>query len=208
MADISYTPALEKLARHFRSLPGVGKKSSYRMAFSVLDMKEEAAKDFAQAIMDAKTKLKRCSLCQNICEDELCPVCSNENRNKKLICVVENPRDVNAIQKISDYNGVFHVLDGVISPLDGKTPEMIKIKELVSRVNDLCAEGNAEEVEVILATNPSVEGDATAMYIGRLLSPFGVKVSRLAHGIPVGGDLEYTDEVTLSKAIENRLIVN
>ena len=204
MADISYTPSLEKLARHFRALPGVGKKSSYRMAFAVLDMKEEVASEFANAILEAKTKLKRCSLCQNICEEELCPVCSNENRNKKLICVVENPRDVNAIQKISDYKGVFHVLDGVISPLEGKTPDMIRIKELVSRVNDLCAENSAEEIEIILATNPSVEGDATAMYIGRLLNPFGVKVSRLAHGIPVGGDIEYADEVTLYRAMEGR----
>lgn len=204
MADIFYTPSVERLAGAFRSLPGVGKKSSYRMAFSVLDMPEEKAKEFAAAILEAKKTVTRCTVCQNISEGEICRICADEKRDKKTICVVENPRDVNAIERISEYNGVFHVLYGVISPLEGKTPEMIKIKELISRVNDLCASYEPKEIEVIIATNPSTEGDATAMYISRLLSPFGVRVSRLAYGIPVGGDLEYTDEVTLFRALKGR----
>ncbi len=204
MADIFYTPSVERLAQAFRSLPGVGKKSSYRMAFSVLDMPEDKAKEFADAILEAKKTTTRCSVCQNISEGEICRICADEKRDKKTICVVENPRDVNAIERISEYKGVFHVLYGVISPLEGKTPEMIKIKELVSRVNTLCSTAEPKEIEVIIATNPSTEGDATAMYISRLLSPFGVKVSRLAYGIPVGGDLEYTDEVTLFRALKGR----
>lgn len=204
MADIFYTPSVERLAGAFRSLPGVGKKSSYRMAFSVLDMPEEKAKEFAAAILEAKKTVTRCTVCQNISEGEICRICADEKRDKKTICVVENPRDVNAIERISEYNGVFHVLYGVISPLEGKTPEMIKIKELISRVNDLCASFEPKDIEVIIATNPSTEGDATAMYISRLLSPFGVRVSRLAYGIPVGGDLEYTDEVTLFRALKGR----
>lgn len=204
MAEISYTPSIEKLAQSFRSLPGVGKKSAYRMAFAVLEMPEEKALSFANSIIEAKKNAKKCSVCQNISESDICHICSDEKRNKNVICVVENPRDVNAIERISEYKGVFHVLYGVISPLEGKTPEMIKIKELIARVNELCKTSKPEEIEVILATNPSTEGDATAMYISRLLSPFGVKVSRLAYGIPVGGDLEYTDEVTLFRALEGR----
>ena len=204
MAEISYTPSIEKLAQSFRSLPGVGKKSAYRMAFAVLEMPEEKALSFANSIIEAKKNAKKCSVCQNISESDVCHICSDEKRNKNVICVVENPRDVNAIERISEYKGVFHVLYGVISPLEGKTPEMIKIKELIARVNELCKTSKPEEIEVILATNPSTEGDATAMYISRLLSPFGVKVSRLAYGIPVGGDLEYTDEVTLFRALEGR----
>lgn len=204
MADIFYTPSVERLAQAFRSLPGVGKKSSYRMAFSVLDMPEEKAKEFAAAILEAKKTTTHCSVCQNISEGEICRICADEKRDNKTICVVENPRDVNAIERISEYKGVFHVLYGVISPLEGKTPEMIKIKELISRVNDLCACCEPKDIEVIIATNPSTEGDATAMYISRLLSPFGVRVSRLAYGIPVGGDLEYTDEVTLFRALKGR----
>lgn len=204
MADISYTPSIERLAQSFRTLPGIGKKSAYRMAFAVLEMPEEKALQFANSIIEAKKNAKKCSVCQNISESDICHICGDEKRNKNTICVVENPRDVNAIERISEYKGVFHVLYGVISPLEGKTPEMIKIKELVLRINDLCSETKPEEIEVILATNPSTEGDATAMYISRLLSPFGVRVSRLAYGIPVGGDLEYTDEVTLFRALEGR----
>ena len=204
MADTLYTPSIEKLAQSFRSLPGIGKKSAYRMAFAVLEMPEEKAMQFANSIIEAKNNTKKCSVCQNISESDICHICSDEKRNKNTICVVENPRDVNAIERIAEYKGVFHVLYGVISPLEGKTPEMIKIKELISRVNGLCAKTDPKEVEVILATNPSTEGDATAMYISRLLSPFGVRVSRLAYGIPVGGDLEYTDEVTLFRALEGR----
>lgn len=204
MADISYTPSIERLAQSFRTLPGVGKKSAYRMAFAVLDMPKEKALAFAQAITDAKNSAKTCSVCQNISEDEICPVCADEKRDEKLICVVENPRDVGAIFRLNEYKGLFHVLHGVISPLDGKTPDMLKIKELISRVTSLCSKYTESEIEVILATNASVEGEATAMYIAKLLSPFGIKVTRLAYGLPVGGDLEYTDEVTLYKAIEGR----
>ncbi len=204
MADIFYTPSVERLAQAFRSLPGVGKKSSYRMAFSVLDMSQEKAEEFSRAILEVKKTTTHCSICQNISETEVCHICSDIKRDKKTVCVVENPRDVNAIERISEYTGTFHVLYGVISPLEGKTPEMIKIKELVSRVNNLCKEFDSKEIEIIIATNPSTEGDATAMYISRLLSPFGVRVSRLAYGIPVGGDLEYTDEVTLFRALKGR----
>ena len=204
MADISYTPSIERLAHSFRTLPGVGKKSAYRMAFAVLEMPEEKAKAFAESIIEAKKAVKKCSVCQNISESDICHICLSEKRNKNLICVVENPRDVNAIERIAEYKGVFHVLYGVISPLEGKTPEMIKIKELISRVNELCSSSKPEEIEVILATNPSTEGDATAMYISRLVKPFGVKTTRLAYGIPVGGHLEYADEMTLTRALEGR----
>ncbi|MBP3580889.1 MAG: recombination protein RecR [Clostridia bacterium] len=204
MSESSYTPSLERLAQHFRSLPGVGKKSAYRMAFAVLDMPQEKALSFANAITEAKNSVKTCSVCQNISEDDICRVCADQNRDEKLICIVENPRDVGAIFRLNEYKGLFHVLHGVISPLDGKTPEMLKIKELVSRITSLCQKYSEDEIEVILATNASVEGEATAMYIAKLLSPFGIKISRLAYGMPVGADLEYTDEVTLYKAIEGR----
>ncbi len=204
MSESSYTPSLERLAGCFRSLPGVGKKSSYRMAFAVLDMSKEKAESFAAAIIDAKKTVKQCTVCQNISEEDICPVCADKNRNEKLICVVENPRDVGAIHRLSDYKGLFHVLHGVISPLDGKTPEMLKIKELIARVSNICSKYKEDEIEVILATNASVEGEATAMYIAKLLKPFGIKITRLAYGLSVGSDLEYTDEVTLYKAIEGR----
>ncbi len=204
MSEISYITPLERLAKHFRSLPGIGKKSAYRLAFHVLDLSEEQAKDFAEAILSAKKSVTRCRICQNVSEGEVCPVCADERRDQKTICVVENPRDVGAVERISEYRGVFHVLYGVISPLDGKTPEMLTISPLVLRVKDLTDKYPASEIEVIIATNPSVEGDATAMYISKLLEPFGVKISRLAYGIPVGGDLEYADELTLYRAIEGR----
>lgn len=204
MSESSYTPSLERLAQYFRSLPGVGKKSSYRMAFSILDMPEEKAVSFANAIIEAKKSVKKCTVCQNISEEDICPVCADEKRDEKTICVVENPRDVGAIFRLNEYKGLFHVLHGVISPLDGKTPDMLKVKELISRVASLCKKYSEKEIEVILATNASVEGEATAMYIAKLLSVFDIKVTRLAYGIPVGGDLEYTDEVTLYKAIEGR----
>lgn len=207
MSESSYTPSLERLAQYLRTLPGVGKKSAYRMAFSILDMPEEKALGFANAIIEAKKSVKMCRVCQNISEEELCAVCADTKRDEKTICVVENPRDVGAIFRLSEYKGMFHVLHGVISPLDGKTPDMLKIKELVSRISSLCTKYPSEEIEIILATNASVEGEATAMYIAKLLSPFGIKISRLAYGLPVGGDLEYTDEVTLYKAIEGRNIL-
>lgn len=203
MADINtFIPPLERLAAEFRRLPGVGRKSAYRMAFAVLDFTEEQAEDFADAILYAKKSIKNCSVCQNISETDVCPICSDAKRNKHLICVVEDPKDVAAIIKINEFDGVFHVLGGLISPLDGKTPDKLKIKELLSRINALSKDDG--ETEIIIATNPSVEGDATAMYLSRLIKPLGVKVTRLAYGIPVGGDLEYADEVTLSRAISGR----
>ncbi len=204
MSEVSYIAPLERLAAQFRKLPGIGKKSSYRLAFHVLEMNNADVEEFSNALLAAKQTVTRCSICQNVSDSEVCPVCADQKRNQNVICVVENPRDVNAILRISEYTGVFHVLYGVISPLEGKTPEMLKIKELVARISTLSQTVSPCEIEVILATNPSVEGDATAMYLSRLLSPFGVKISRLAYGIPVGGDLEYADELTLFRALTGR----
>ena len=208
MSDtLSYIPPLENLAAEFRILPGFGRKSSYRLAFAVLDFSEAEAQAFSQAILAAKQKVMRCKICQNISDTEVCPICADRKRKKNLICVVEDPRDVAAIAKLGEYDGVFHVLGGLISPLEGKTPDKLAIKELLSRVNALLAdqsETNGEPPEIILATNPSVEGDATAMYLARLIKPLGAKVTRLAYGIPVGGDLEYADDVTLSRALSGR----
>ena len=208
MSDtLSYIPPLENLAAEFRKLPGIGRKSSYRLAFAVLDFSEAEAQAFSQAILAAKQKVMRCKICQNISDTEVCPICADRKRKQNLICVVEDSRDVAAIAKLGEYDGVFHVLGGLISPLEGKTPDKLAIKELLSRVNALLAdqsETNGEPPEIILATNPSVEGDATAMYLARLIKPLGAKVTRLAYGIPVGGDLEYADDVTLSRALSGR----
>ena len=208
MSDtLSYIPPRENLAAEFRKLPGIGRKSSYRLAFAVLDFSEAEAQAFSQAILAAKQKVMRCKICQNISDTEVCPICADRKRKQNLICVVEDPRDVAAIAKLGEYDGVFHVLGGLISPLEGKTPDKLAIKELLSRVNALLAdqsETNGEPPEIILATNPSVEGDATAMYLARLIKPLGAKVTRLAYGIPVGGDLEYADDVTLSRALSGR----
>ena len=208
MSDtLSYIPPLENLAAEFRKLPGIGRKSSYRLAFAVLDFSEAEAQAFSQAILAAKQKVMRCKICQNISDTEVCPICADRKRKQNLICVVEDPRDVAAIAKLGEYDGVFHVLGGLISPLEGKTPDKLAIKELLSRVNALLAdqsETNGEPPEIILATNPSVEGDATVMYLARLIKPLGAKVTRLAYGIPVGSDLEYADDVTLSRALSGR----
>lgn len=199
-----FAPPLENLASKFRSLPGIGKKTAYRLAFAVIDFPEQKALDFANAIIEAKKKISKCSVCGNISDSGICPVCADKKRNKKLICVVEDPRDVAAIMKISEYEGVFHVLGGLLSPLDGKTPEKLNIKSLLSRTDELLKTENPKDIEIIIATNPSVEGDATAMYLSRLIKNFGIKVTRLAYGIPVGGDLEYADEVTLERALSGR----
>lgn len=198
-----YVPALENLADKFRSLPGVGRKSAYRMAFHVLTMSNAQVKSFADALLAAKADTRRCSVCQNICDSDVCSVCSDPDRNPRQICVLEDPRDVAAVERINDYRGVFHVLHGIISPLNGIGPSDLTVKELLDRIGKLQSESD-EEIEIILATNPNVEGDATAMYIARLAKPLGVKTTRLAYGIPVGGDLEYADEFTLFKAIEGR----
>lgn len=189
---------LTKLIEHFERLPGIGKKSAQRMAFYILNLPKEKAIDFANAIIEASQKITRCSICQNLSDDTICPICKSSSRDKSVICVVESPRDVLAFERTKEYNGTYHVLHGLISPMDSVGPEQICIKELLARVN-------SENVkEVIMATNPTVEGDATSMYISRLLKPLGIKVTRLAYGIPVGGNLEYADEFTLSKALEGR----
>lgn len=194
----NFIEPVEKLVEHFRRLPGVGYKSAVRMAFSIIDMDKETALDFAVAIQEAKEKIRVCSICGNISDDSVCPICSSDIRDKSTICVVEGVKDIIAIEKVNEYNGVYHVLGGLISPSDNVGPEKLSIKELLSRIDDGVK-------EIIVATTPSVEGEATALYISRLLKPLGVKVSRLAYGIPAGSELEYTDELTLSRALEGRL---
>lgn len=190
--------ALEKLIEQFQKIPSIGRKTAQRMAFHVLDLSDEGAKEFADAIIDAHTKIHRCTLCHNLTENELCPICESHNRDHSLICVVEEPRDVLAMERMREYSGVYHVLHGVISPMNGIGPEQLTIKSLVERV----AKGDV--TEVIMATNPTIEGDTTAMYISKLIKPFGAKVTRLAYGIPVGADIEYADDVTLMRALSGR----
>ena len=193
-----YSPSIEKLIEAFEKLPSIGNKTAARLAFHILDATEEETKEFVQAILDAKKNLKYCSQCYNISDTDPCPICANSNRDHATICVVEDGRDVVAMERTHEFKGTYHVLHGSISPMNGVGPDDIKIKELLSRLMD----GSVKEI--ILATNPRVEGEATAMYISKLVKPLGIKVTRIAHGIPVGGDLEYTDEVTLSKALEGR----
>ena len=181
----------------FESLPGIGHKSAQRRAYHVLGMSREEAQSFAQAILDAHENIHTCKVCCNLTDGELCPVCRSDTRDKSAICVVEEPKDVFALERAGEYNGLYHVLHGAISPLSGIGPDQLRIKELLARI------GPSVE-EVIMATNPTVEGEATAMYLSRLLKPLGVRVPRLAYGIPVGGDLEYADEVTLQRAMEGR----
>lgn len=197
MADHNALP-LVILAEKFAKLPGIGMKSAQRLAYFVMSMEESEAEEFAEAILNAKRTVHNCSCCQNLTEREVCPICSDDERDRSVICVVEGPKDVTAFERTREYNGVYHVLHGLLSPMDGITPDSLKIRELLARI----ADGSVKEV--IMATNPTVEGDATALYIANLLKPLGVKVSRLAFGLPVGGILEYADEVTLFKALENR----
>ena len=179
-------------------MPSVGRKTAQRMAFHVLDLTDDEAREFADAIIDAHTKIHRCSICHNITENELCPICERANRDKTTVCVVEEPKDVLAMERTRDFDGVYHVLHGVISPMNGIGPEQLTVKSLVERA----ASGDISEV--IMATNPTIEGDTTAMYISKLIKPFGVKVTRLAYGIPVGADIEYADDVTLMRALAGR----
>jgi len=195
---IEYIESLQKLAEQFGRLQGVGRKSAMRMAFSVLELDENAAADFASAILEAKEKIHECPACGNLTDLELCSICADETRDRSLLCVVEDVKAVMSIEKVREFRGVYHVLHGTISPVNGITPEKIRFHELVSRVS----EGDVEEV--ILATNPTPDGEVTAMYISKALKPFGVKITRLAYGIPVGSDLEYADEVTLGRALEGR----
>ena len=190
--------ALEKLIEQFQKIPSIGRKTAQRMAFHVLDLTDEQAKEFADAIIDAHTKIHHCALCHNLTENELCPICESASRDHTTVCVVEEPRDVLAMERMREFGGVYHVLHGVISPMNGIGPEQLTIKSLVERV----ADGNI--TEVIMATNPTIEGDTTAMYVSKLIKPFGVRVTRLAYGIPVGADIEYADDVTLMRALSGR----
>lgn len=193
-----YSPSIEKLIESFEKLPSIGHKTAVRLAFHMLDLNEERTNEFIESIINAKKNLKFCSTCFNISDTDPCPICSSPRRDHGLICVVEDVRDILAMERTNEFKGVYHVLHGSISPMNGVGPEDIKIKELLQRL-----EAN-DTKEIILATNPRVEGEATAIYLSKLIKPFGIKCTRIAHGIPVGGDLEYTDEITLSKALEGR----
>ena len=192
---------LQNLIDQFERMQGIGHKTAQRMAFYVLGLSDAQAQEFAKAITDAHSKIKQCKICCDLADDELCPICKETDRDKSIICVVEDPRDVVAIERTKEYKGTYHVLHGAISPMDNIGPDQIRVKELIARL------GSGEVDEVIMATNPTVEGEATAMYISRLLKPMGITVSRLAYGVPVGADLEYADEVTLSRAIEGRSVI-
>ncbi|MBR4928505.1 MAG: recombination protein RecR [Oscillospiraceae bacterium] len=191
-------PTLDKLIDCFAALPGVGRKSASRFAYHILDIPEEQALEFSKAIAEARQNVHQCPVCHNLTDTEECSICSDMNRDRSMICVVESPRDVSSIEKTREYKGLYHVLHGLISPLDGIGPEQLFIKQLITRAADDSVK------EVIMATNPTVEGESTAMYISKLIKPLGVKVTRLATGVPVGGNLEYADEMTLFKALEGR----
>ena len=189
--------ALIHLAEQFGKLSGVGRKSAFRMAYAVLAFSDEETREFANAILEAKEKIHLCPICQNLTDRDSCSICDDLDRDGSVICVVEDAKAVSALEKVREYRGLYHVLHGVISPINGITPDKLKLKELLPRLD-----GSVKEV--IVATNPTVEGEATAMYISKLVKPFGVRVTRLANGIPVGADLEYADEVTLYRALEGR----
>ncbi|MCD7943392.1 MAG: recombination mediator RecR [Clostridia bacterium] len=197
-----YIEPIERLSEMFRRLPGVGKKSAVRMAFCVLEMTDEDARAFSDAILSAKEKVKKCSVCGNMTDGDICSVCRDPERDKSLICVVENSRDVVTFERVREYKGLYHVLGGVISPVRGIGPSNLSTDALLRRISD----GGVREV--IIATNPTVEGETTALYISKLVAPLGVKATRLAYGVPVGSDLEYADEVTLNRAIEGRREIN
>lgn len=193
-----YSPSIERLIENFERLPSIGHKTATRLAFYMLNQNEEGINEFINSILEAKKNLKYCSHCFNITDIDPCPICSSPKRDQETICVVEDVKDIAAMEKTHEFKGVYHVLHGSISPMNGIGPEDIKIKELLERLKDINVK------EIIIATNPRVEGEATAIYLSKLIKPLGIKVTRIAHGIPVGGDLEYTDEVTLSKALEGR----
>lgn len=193
-----YAKPLNRLINELSKLPGIGGKTAQRLAFHILSLEKQEVEQLANSIIDAKEKMKYCSVCGNLTDEDPCNICSDNTRDKNVICVVESPKDVVAMEKIKEYQGMYHVLHGVISPMDGIGPDDINLKSLIQRLM------NSEVKEIIIATNPNIEGEATAMYIARLVKPSGITVSRIAHGIPVGGDLEYTDEITLLKAVEGR----
>ena len=190
--------ALQRLSEQFARLPGIGRKSAVRLAFSILELSDEEAQCFAQTIIDAKEKVHLCPVCQSLTDKEICSVCNDLSRDKSTIMVLEDTKAMLSMEKVREYRGLYHVLHGVISPMNGVTPDKLKIKELLARI------ASDEVSEIIIATNPTVEGEATAMYLSKLLKPFDIKTTRLAYGIPVGSDLEYADEITLYRAIEGR----
>lgn len=195
-----YSHSVASLIEEFSRLPGIGKKTAQRLAFHVISMNERDANNLAKAIVDVKQNIKYCNICSNLTDKDVCNICSSKKRDASIICVVADPRDVIAIEKTKEFTGLYHVLHGSISPMEGVGPEDIKIKELLLRIQT-----SSEEVkEIILATSPTIEGEATAMYISKLIKPLGIKTTRIAYGIPIGGDLEYADELTLSKALEGR----
>ncbi|WP_202081418.1 recombination mediator RecR [Caldalkalibacillus salinus] len=193
-----YPEPISKLIEGFMKLPGIGPKTAGRLAFYVLSMKEDDVLDLAKSLVNAKRNLQYCSVCSNITDHDPCRICQDKQRDRSVICIVQDPKDVIAMERTKEYDGLYHVLHGAISPMDGIGPEDIKIPDLLKRLQD------DEVQEIILATNPTIEGEATSMYISKLVKPFELKVTRIAHGLPVGGDLEYADEVTLSKALEGR----
>ncbi len=194
-----YTESFSRLIDMFKKMPGIGHKSAVRLAFNILSLDDSQVEDIVNTIRNAKEKISYCSVCQNLTETDPCEICSNPKRDKSVICVMETPKDVIALEKTREYFGQYHVLHGAISPMDNIGPDELKIKELIARIS------SSDEIkEVILANNPSIEGEATAMYLSRLIKPFGVKVTRIAFGLPIGGDLEYADEVTITKALEGR----
>lgn len=193
-----FPPSFEALIDHFASLPGIGRKSAQRLAFHILSLPEGEAEAFAAAILDARSKVHTCPVCQNLTDAELCPICRSDRRDPSVICVVAEPKDVASIERSREYEGIYHVLHGVLSPINHVGPDDLKIRELLKRVE------SGGVTELIMATNPDTEGDATAMYLSRLLKPFGVKVTRLAYGIPVGSNLEFADDATMLRALEGR----
>ncbi|HIW39994.1 MAG TPA: recombination mediator RecR [Candidatus Eubacterium pullicola] len=194
-----YAKPLNRLIGELSKLPGIGGKTAQRLAFYILSLEDQEVEKLTGAITEAKAKMRYCSICGNLTDEDPCRICTDHSRDKSVICVVESPKDVAAMEKIREYKGLYHVLHGAISPMEGIGPEDINLKSLIKRL-----QGNDDVKEIILATNPNIEGEATAMYIARLINPSGIKVTRIAHGIPVGGDLEYTDEITLLKAMEGR----
>ena len=195
-----YPVAIEKLIEEFAKLPSLGKKSAQRLTLHILNLPKDEVEEFANALVKARGTIKYCSVCGNFTDTDPCAICSNPNREKDIICVVEQPKDIMTMEKVKEFNGLYHVLHGTISPMQGRGPQDIRIRELVARMS-------GDVKEVIVATNPTIEGEATAMYISKILKPLDVKVTRIAAGIPVGGDLEYADEVTLSKALEGRTVI-
>ena len=195
----NFSKPIENLIRQLSKLPGIGQKTAQRLAFHIINMEDEDAKALSSSILEAKEKIQFCSICQNIADSNPCEICSSTDRSSEVICVVESPREVIAMEKSKEFNGKYHVLQGTISPSNSITPDMLKIREFVERL------ASDDIKEVILATNPTIDGEATAMYIARLLKPFGIKITRIARGLPMGADIEYADEVTITKALENRV---